>query len=195
MKMNRLTTQIGIAMLLGVIVGYLCNTQAASPAAAKEIASYFGILTDVFLRLIKMIIAPLVFATLVAGLAGMGDSKTVGRIGAKALGWFVAASLCSLALGLLFANLLQPGANLGVPLPELGSAVGLKTSALNLKDFITHVSRRISSRRWRPMKSCRSSSSPSSSAWRSATCTTRRPAAWYAPWKKSSMSCSRSPTT
>ena len=139
MKMNRLTTLIMIAMVLGVIVGYACNTMAGGPAAAKDIAGYFGILTDIFLRLIKMIIAPLVFATLVVGLAGMGDSKTVGRIGAKALGWFVAASLCSLALGLLFANLLQPGANLGVPLPELGSAVGLKTSALNLKDFITHV--------------------------------------------------------
>ena len=89
--------------------------------------------------MIKMIIAPLVFATRVAGLAGMGDSKTVGRIGAKALGWFVAASLCSLLLGLVFANLFQPGAHLGVPLPEVGSAIGLKTSALNLKDFITHV--------------------------------------------------------
>ncbi len=139
MKMNRLTTLIMIAMVLGVVVGYACNTLAASPAEAKEIAGYFGILTDIFLRLIKMIIAPLVFATLVVGLAGMGDPKTVGRIGAKALGWFVAASLCSLALGLVFANLLQPGASLGVPLPEVGAAVGLKTSALNLKDFITHV--------------------------------------------------------
>lgn len=139
MKMNRLTAWICIAMILGVIVGYGCNTLAGSPAAAKEIAGYFGILTDIFLRLIKMIIAPLVFATLVAGLAGMGDSKTVGRIGAKALGWFVGASLCSLALGLIFANLLQPGTALGVPLPEVGAAVGLKTSALNLKDFITHV--------------------------------------------------------
>lgn len=139
MKMNRLTTLIMIAMVLGVVVGYACNTLAGSPAEAKEIAGYFGILTDIFLRLIKMIIAPLVFATLVVGLAGMGDPKTVGRIGAKALGWFVGASLCSLALGLVFANLLQPGANLGVPLPEVGAAVGLKTSALNLKDFITHV--------------------------------------------------------
>lgn len=139
MKMNRLTTLIGIALLLGVIVGYACNTFAGSPAQAKEIASYFGILTDIFLRLIKMIIAPLVFATLVAGLAGMGDSKTVGRIGAKALGWFVGASFCSLLLGLVFANLLQPGAHLGVPLPDVGSATNLKTGALNLKDFITHV--------------------------------------------------------
>jgi len=139
MKMNRLTSLIMIAMVLGIIVGYACNTLAGSPAEAKEIASYFGILTDIFLRLIKMIIAPLVFATLVVGLAGMGDSKTVGRIGAKALGWFVAASLCSLALGMIFANLLHPGTDLGVPLPEIGSAVGLKTGALNLKDFITHV--------------------------------------------------------
>lgn len=139
MKMNRLTSMIVIAMVLGVIVGYACNTLAGSPAEAKAIASYFGILTDIFLRMIKMIIAPLVFATLVAGLAGMGDSKTVGRIGVKALGWFIGASLCSLVLGLVFANLLHPGADLGVPLPEVGSAVGLKTSTLNLKDFITHV--------------------------------------------------------
>jgi len=139
MKMNRLTTLIGIALLLGVIVGYACNLLAGSPAQAKEIAGYFGILTDIFLRLIKMIIAPLVFATLVAGLAGMGDSKTVGRIGAKALGWFVGASFCSLLLGLVFANLLQPGAHLGVPLPDVGAATNLKTGALNLKDFITHV--------------------------------------------------------
>lgn len=139
MKMNRLTTLIGIAMLLGIVVGYACNALAGSPAEAKEIAGYFGILTDIFLRLIKMIIAPLVFATLVAGLAGMGDGRTVGRIGGKALGWFVGASFCSLLLGLVFANLLHPGTGLSVPLPEVGSAVNLKTSALNLKDFITHV--------------------------------------------------------
>jgi len=139
MKMNRLTTLIGIAMLLGIAVGYACHNLAATPAQAKEIAGYFGILTDIFLRLIKMIIAPLVFATLVAGLAGMGDGRTVGRIGGRALGWFVGASFCSLLLGLVFANLLQPGAGLAVPLPETSSALNLKTSALNLKDFITHV--------------------------------------------------------
>lgn len=139
MKMNRLTSWIGIAMILGIIVGYVCNTLAGSPEAAKEIAGYFGILTDIFLRLIKMIIAPLILATLVSGLAGMGDSKTVGRVGARALGWFVCASFCSLLLGLVFANLLQPGAGLSVPLPESASALNLKTSALNLKDFITHV--------------------------------------------------------
>lgn len=139
MKMNRLTTWIGIALVLGIIVGYGCNAMAPTPAAAKEIAGYFGILTDIFLRMIKMIIAPLIFATLVAGLANMGDSKTVGRIGAKAMGWFIAASFASLLIGLLFANLLQPGTALNVPLPESAAGLNLKTSALNLKDFITHV--------------------------------------------------------
>jgi Na+/H+-dicarboxylate symporter len=139
MKGTKLTTWIMAGMILGVIVGYLCNLNAASPAAAKEIAGYFNIITDIFLRMIKMIIAPLVFATLVAGVAGMGDTKTVGRIGVKALSWFIIASLISLLLGMVFANLLRPGEALGLPLPEAGAATNLKTSSLNLKDFITNT--------------------------------------------------------
>ncbi|HET7775607.1 MAG TPA: dicarboxylate/amino acid:cation symporter [Azospira sp.] len=139
MKMNKLTTWIVLAMLAGVGVGYVCNATAPDAAAAKEIAGYFGILTDIFLRLIKMIIAPLIFATLVAGLANMGDAKAVGRVGGRALGWFICASFCSLFIGLLFANVLQPGHALSVPLPESAAGLGLKTAALNLKDFITHV--------------------------------------------------------
>jgi len=139
MKKNRLTTWIGVALILGAVVGYGCNAAAGSPAAAKEMAGYFSLITDIFLRLIKMILAPLVFATLVSGLASMGDAKAVGRIGAKALGWFVGASLCSLCLGLLFANLLHPGSGLGVPLPEAGASANLATSALNLRDFVAHV--------------------------------------------------------
>ncbi|ABD71162.1 sodium:dicarboxylate symporter [Rhodoferax ferrireducens T118] len=139
MKMNKLTTWIIVAMLAGIAVGYVCHALAPDAAAAKEIAGYFSIFTDIFLRLIKMIIAPLVFGTLVAGLAGMGDAKAVGRIGAKALGWFVSASLCSLLIGLTMANLLRPGDSVGVPLPDAGTVTNLKTAALNLKDFITHV--------------------------------------------------------
>lgn len=139
MKANKSSTLILIALLIGIAVGYACNQAAPSPEAAKEIASYFGMITDIFLRLIKMIIAPLVFATLVTGLANIGDSATVGRIGTKALGWFVAASLASLMIGLIFANLLQPGASLNMPLPEVGTATNLKTGALNLKDFLTQV--------------------------------------------------------
>lgn len=139
MKRNKLTTWIGVALVAGIVVGYLCNSLAPNAAVAKEISGYFSIFTDIFLRLIKMIIAPLVMGTLVAGLAGMGDAKTVGRIGGKALGWFIGASFCSLMIGLVMANALRPGDSVGVPLPEIGAATNLKTSALNLKDFITHV--------------------------------------------------------
>ena len=139
MKPNKLTTWIMIAMVLGVVVGYACHTLAPDAKAAKEIADYFSIITDVFLRLIKMIIAPLVLSTLVAGIATMGDTSAVGRIGFKALGWFITASLVSLMLGMLFVNLLQPGHAMNLPLPEVGAATNLKTSSLNLKDFITHV--------------------------------------------------------
>ncbi|HRH73804.1 dicarboxylate/amino acid:cation symporter [Zoogloea sp.] len=139
MKANKSSMLIFAALILGILVGYVCNQTAPTPEAAKEIAGYFGIVTDIFLRLIKMIIAPLVFATLVSGLANIGDSKTVGRIGSKALGWFIGASLVSLTVGLIFANLLQPGHALNMALPDAGAATNLKTGALNLKDFITHV--------------------------------------------------------
>lgn len=139
MKANKSSMLILAALVLGILVGYVCNQAAPTPEAAKEIAGYFGIITDIFLRLIKMIIAPLVFATLVSGLANIGDSSTVGRIGTKALGWFIGASLVSLTIGLVFANLLQPGHALNMALPEAGTATNLKTGALNLKDFITHV--------------------------------------------------------
>ena len=87
-------------MLLGIAVGYACHTLWPDPAIAKTISDYISLMTDIFLRLIKMIIAPLVFSTLVVGVAHMGDPKIVGRIGAKAMLWFVSASLVSLLLGL-----------------------------------------------------------------------------------------------
>nr|WP_199229481.1 dicarboxylate/amino acid:cation symporter [Azospirillum sp. TSO22-1] len=136
--MNKQTALIVVAMVLGILVGYACNVLSGGPAA-KEIAGYFAMVTDIFLRLIKMIIAPLIFSTLVAGMAGMGDARTAGRIGGKAVGWFLMASVASLTIGLIFANLFQPGADVGVPLPEAGTAVSLKTSALNLREFVTHV--------------------------------------------------------
>ncbi len=67
MRSNRLTTMIFIGMVLGILVGYACNTLWPDPATAKAIAGYIGLMTDIFLRLIKMIIAPLVFSTLVVG--------------------------------------------------------------------------------------------------------------------------------
>ncbi|AJG18233.1 dicarboxylate/amino acid:cation symporter [Cupriavidus basilensis] len=139
MKLNRLPTLIFIAMLLGVLAGTAAHHYAPDPAAAKSIADHLSILTDVFLRMIKMIIGPLVFATLVSGIASMGDGKAVGRIGMKAMAWFIAASITSLLLGLLMANLLRPGDGMNLALPAADAASNLKTGALNLREFIAHM--------------------------------------------------------
>jgi Na+/H+-dicarboxylate symporter len=126
-------------MVLGVAVGYVCHRMAADAEQAKVIAGYFSIVTDIFLRLVKMIIAPLVFATLVSGLAGMEGTSDVRRIGLRSIAWFVCASLFSLALGLVLANLLQPGAGLHMTQTSADVATGLNTSGLNFKDFVTHA--------------------------------------------------------
>ncbi|PXX34770.1 MULTISPECIES: dicarboxylate/amino acid:cation symporter [Burkholderia] len=136
---NRLTFYILAGMVLGVAVGYVCHRNAAGAAEAKAIAGYFSIITDIFLRLVKMIIAPLVFATLVSGLAGMEGTSDVRRIGFRSVGWFVCASLFSLALGLVLANALQPGAGLHMTQTSADVATGLNTAGLNFKDFVTHA--------------------------------------------------------
>ena len=105
-KKSSITTYIVIAMILGGVVGYACHTAFPDPKLAKDVACYISVITDVFLRLIKMIIAPLVFSTLVMGIAHMGDASTVGRVGVKALAWFITASLVSLTLGLIMATVL-----------------------------------------------------------------------------------------
>ena len=136
---SKLTILILAAAVAGVLAGYAAHEMAPDAKATAEIAGYFSVLADIFLRLIKMIIAPLVFSTVVAGIAGTGDAKTVGRIGVKALGWFITASVVSLLVGMFFANLFQPGANLKMPLPDAGMATNLKTGGLSLKEFIVHV--------------------------------------------------------
>lgn len=136
---NRLTFYIAVGMILGVIAGYACHASTSDPATLKAIAGYFSIITDIFLRLIKMIIAPLVFVTLVSGLAGMDSGQDVGRIGLRSVGWFVCASLVSLTVGLVFANLLQPGAGLHMVAGTGEVETGLNTSALNFKDVLTHA--------------------------------------------------------
>jgi Na+/H+-dicarboxylate symporter len=136
---NKLTRWIMLSMIAGIVVGYLCHRYVPTPEATKTLAGYFGLVTDSVLRLIKMIVAPLVFATLVSGIAGMDDTKSIGRIGAKALGWFLVASLLSLSIGLVFVNLTQPGTGLNLPLPAADAATGLKTSGLNLKDFVASI--------------------------------------------------------
>ncbi|HJT42531.1 MAG TPA: dicarboxylate/amino acid:cation symporter [Rhizomicrobium sp.] len=124
------------AMILGVLAGFVINT-SLSPQDAKAAAANLSIITDIFLRLIKMIIAPLVFSTLVVGIAHMEDSAAIGRVGVKTLAWFMLASLISLSLGLVLVQLLQPGAGLALPPPTATS--GLATAGFSLKDFITHL--------------------------------------------------------
>ena len=121
--MNRIFTRLVIAaMVLGVATGWACNRWLA-PADAAHAAAGFGLLMEAFLRLIKMIIAPLVFTTLLAGIVHMEDAAAVGRVGIKTLGWFLLASIFSLLLGLLMVEWLQPGAGMalkdaaGAPLP------------------------------------------------------------------------------
>ncbi|MCY1389238.1 Proton/sodium-glutamate symport protein [compost metagenome] len=138
---NRLPAAAGIliAMLLGILIGYMIFLNFPDKAVATRVAGYISIVSDIFLRLIKMLIGPLVFSTLVVGIAHMGDASAVGRVFGKALGWFLTASLISLSVGLVMANLLQPGHNLGLPLPEVTSATNLQTSVFTLKDFMTHL--------------------------------------------------------
>jgi len=128
-----------IAMVLGILIGYMIFTSYPDKKVAGQIAGYISIMSDVFLRLIKMLIGPLVFSTLVVGIAHMGDAASVGRVFGKALGWFVTASLISLILGLIMANLLEPGKNLGLPLPDIGASANLATSKFTLKDFVSHL--------------------------------------------------------
>jgi Na+/H+-dicarboxylate symporter len=136
---KKFTTLILIGMILGIVIGWACNAAFPDPKTAAQVAGYISIVTDVFLRLIKMIIAPLVFSTLVVGIAHMGDSTSVGRIGGKTMLWFVGASLASLLLGMIMVNLLQPGVGLNLPLPDAGTSTNLKVSSLTLKEFVAHL--------------------------------------------------------
>ncbi len=187
MKQSKLTLFIFIALVAGVITGYLYNVYvinqynseiAAADAKVKTINTRlvqltdttvteyaglkkeraavvkarkesdttredklvgFSILSDIFLRLIKMIVAPLVFTTLVVGVAKVGDVKAVGRIGGKTMIWFLSATLVSLLLGMVLVNFFKPGETMHIPLPDSHLSSGIQKAALSLRDFITHV--------------------------------------------------------
>jgi Na+/H+-dicarboxylate symporter len=187
MKQSKLTLFIFIALVAGVVTGYLYNLYvinkyniniAAAETRIKAIdtrviqltdttvAEYaklkaervtqvaarknndtiredklvgFSVLSDIFLRLIKMIVAPLVFTTLVVGVAKVGDIGAVGRIGGKTMLWFLSATLVSLALGMLLVNFFKPGETMHIPLPDSHLSSGIQKTALSLRDFITHV--------------------------------------------------------
>jgi len=186
-KKSKLTLYIFIALIAGVVVGYIYNTNVINKINAnistadahikaidknllastdtttagfqnlklqrkaevklqqdnstlrEDKLEGFNILSKIFLNLIKMIVAPLVFTTLVVGVAKVGDIKAVGRIGGKTMLWFVSATLVSLLLGMLLVNLFEPGKTMHLPLPDSHLSTGIKKSALSLTEFIGHV--------------------------------------------------------
>jgi Na+/H+-dicarboxylate symporter len=187
MQKSKLTLYIFIALVLGVIAGYLYNVyvisaintriqtaQTAIKSVNSSLAGFkdstgidykmlitqkvrltnhikaneslrenklegFTILSDIFLRLIKMIVAPLVFTTLVVGVAKVGDINAVGRIGGKTLLWFLSATLVSLLLGMLLVNLFEPGKAMHLMLPDSPIGTDIQKASITLKDFIAHV--------------------------------------------------------
>ncbi len=140
---NRQTLYVAIALILGIIVGEILHLTlgGAEPVntTLSQFINVFTVLTDIFLRLVKMIIAPLVFATLVVGMAKMGDINTVGRIGIKAMLWFFSASITSLLLGMLLVNVLHPGSSLHIALPAIGAETGLADVKPSLSSFTAHI--------------------------------------------------------
>ncbi|NBX78898.1 MAG: dicarboxylate/amino acid:cation symporter [Flavobacteriales bacterium] len=137
---NLLTVYILIAMLAGAILGSIIHNYYDKETALK-ISTNIKLLATVFIRLVQMIIAPLVFSTLVVGIAKLGDIKAVGRIGGKALGWFFTASFISLVIGLFWVNILKPG--LGLNLSDVdvtaASEVTEKTQSFSVQNFVEHI--------------------------------------------------------
>ena len=136
--MNKNFLYVMVGLLLGVVVGIASYYSLPDKATAVDVAKYMSMVSAVFLKLIKMIIGPLVLSTLVVGIGHMGDAATVGRIGAKTMGWFVCASIVSLLLGLFMVNILQPGVGIVIA-DEGGTAANLSTAAFSVENFIDHV--------------------------------------------------------
>jgi Na+/H+-dicarboxylate symporter len=137
---RNLTTQIIIAMLLGAILG-VSIFHYTDMATAKSFSSTIKILATIFIRLVQMLIAPLVFTTLVVGIAKLGDVKSVGRIGGKALAWFFTASFISLCIGMLWVNVLKPGVGLNLSDVDVKSVneVTEKTHSFSAQNFVEHI--------------------------------------------------------
>ena len=137
--MNRMFAYFIIAAMVGgILVGFGLN-QMLDADGAKAAADNLSILTDLFLRLIKMIIAPLVFATLVSGIAHMEDAAQIGRVGVKTMGWFITASIVSLTIGLIMVHLLQPGAGMNLAIPDVAPGAAVDTTSFTFKTFVTHL--------------------------------------------------------
>lgn len=138
--LGNLTFQILIAMFCGAILGVIIHN-SIDAEAAQSFSSKIKMLATVFIRLVQMIISPLVFTTLVVGIAKLGDVKAVGRIGVKSLLWFFTASFLSLLLGMFFVNVLQPGVGLNLSNVDLASVseVTGKTQNISFENFVEHI--------------------------------------------------------
>jgi len=139
-KSNKLTLYILVAMLLGAILGYIINKNYDA-VYIEKFSKNIKLLTTIFLRLVQMIIAPLVFTTLVVGIAKLGDLKTVGRVGGKAMLWFVTASLVSLLIGLVLVNIFKPGLGIDLSNADMSGAKDVmgKTQTFSMLNFVEHV--------------------------------------------------------
>ena len=137
---RNLTTQIIIAMVLGAILG-VSVFHYTDLGTAKSFSSSIKILATIFIRLVQMLIAPLVFTTLVVGIAKLGDVKSVGRIGGKALAWFFTASFISLCIGMFWVNVLKPGVGLNLSDVDVQSVgeVTEKTQSFSVQNFVEHI--------------------------------------------------------
>lgn len=139
-KGNKLTIYIIAAMFLGIGVGYLVHINS-SPETIKGFSDKIKLLSTIFIRLVQMIISPLVFTTLVVGIAKLGDLKTVGRVGGKAMIWFISASLISLLIGMALVNLTHPGTQIDLSQADQGALDDLmkKNQEFSLAKFVEHV--------------------------------------------------------
>ncbi|MEP7128991.1 MAG: dicarboxylate/amino acid:cation symporter, partial [Chitinophagales bacterium] len=136
LKKINLTAQIMIGMVLGIIVGQVYRSTHPDPEDLKTFAHGIQLFSDIFLRLIKMIIAPLVFSLLLVGIAKVGDFKSVGRIGLKTIGYFTFAALLAMVVGLIIVNVVEPGKALNL---QQVANNGVETKAFDAREFITHI--------------------------------------------------------
>ncbi|ASE62387.1 cation:dicarboxylase symporter family transporter [Chryseobacterium indologenes] len=136
---NKLFIAIVIALVLGVGIGGIVHVKY--PESAEPFSKNIKLLGTVFIRLVQMIIAPLVFTTLVVGIAKMSDIKMIGRVGTKAMLWFISASLVSLFIGLMLVNWLEPGHVTKLPIQDVSSAEDLLKSSksFSMEDFVKHM--------------------------------------------------------
>ncbi|HEM6716304.1 TPA: dicarboxylate/amino acid:cation symporter [Citrobacter koseri] len=135
---NKLTLFIVIFMLAGILSGAVIHSYASQEAIAAW-SDNITLLTDIFLRLIKMVIAPLVFSTLTVGIMRLGETATIGRVGGKAMVWFISSSVLSILVGLFIVMIEHPGSGLNLAIPAESVDTGLAVGGMSLKGFLSHT--------------------------------------------------------